>query len=1138
MKKTTILALFASLFVGSAIAEPVAPTWEYPQSQLWYEWTQGGSGQFGDINNDGNLDLLLSSQDRTVIYEANGGWYGNKITEGFGDLRYGDSNWIDYNNDGNLDFIIIACTNTGDPYNTSSVSLYKNVDGTSFVKDEENSAVLAEAKVYVPNANHDNMELQFHRVASGDFNNDGWVDVIISGEPASGYDHWRLTKLFWNNNGTFEADQSGAIEQVNNNGTFVADFDNDGFMDFVVGGYADTAGKQVTGIYFSNGDKTFTQLYLDGCQAGNLLVTDVNNDSYQDILVSGYGAFNGIGLFVNNGDRTFTYKSRDEIGLSENENWQWSSCRSYMVAGDLNNDGYNDIVTHSKWDGTAKYTQILLNNGDCTFTRNTNHNNIAVRNGGVSIFDFNHDGRLDVHAFGYGGENGELNPYYIEKQDENGKAWFNNFMVNTTEAAAYTAPTTPRMAAFEQVEGDVVLTWDAATDAISGEAGIRYNVYAKNLVSGEVSMVAPANIETGALKFTNHATFLNGTSYTFKGMNAADYEFGVQAINNGNVASAFAVCYPAVAEFVPTWTYPQSKLWYEYTQGGSAQFGDFNNDDNLDLLLANQDKTVLYEYNNALYENKIFDGLDDLRYGGIQWLDYNNDGYLDFVMVACTDKNNAKGTSTVSLYKNLNGTGFEKDEANSAILAAAKVYVPVGASVQPGRIACGDFNNDGWIDVVFSGEPADGYDHWRLTKLFWNNQGTFEADTTPIEQVNNNGTYVADLDNDGFMDFIAGGYSDSVGKQVVNVFFSNGDKTFTMETLEHGCQEGSLLIMDADNDGNQDIFVSGYGTDNGIFMHKNNGDRTFTFKSNSEIGLSDSGDGAWGWASCRAYMVAGDLNNDGYNDIVTHCQWDGSKQYTNIALNNGDGTFTQNANHAGASVREGGVSIFDYNHDGRLDVHIYGYGDVPSQHPRGEDLNWFNIIMQNDIYVRPYSAPVMFNTYYEQAGDDVLLKWDAAYDEITGDAGIRYNVYAKNLVSGEVSMVAPANIETGYLKFTNHGSFLNATSYTFKGMIAENYEFGVQAINNGNVAGEFVTCVLNPLTSVEGVEVAATVKVFAFGGDIRIINKGEVANYAVYAVNGMQVAAGNVAANGTVTVNADKGVYIVKAGTQVVKVVL
>jgi hypothetical protein len=62
--------------------------------------------------------------------------------------------------------------------------------------------------------------------------------------------------------------------------------------------------------------------------------------------------------------------------------------------------------------------------------------------------------------------------------------------------------------------------------------------------------------------------------------------------------------------------------------------------------------------------------------------------------------------------------------------------------------------------------------------------------------------------------------------------------------------------------------------------------------------------------------------------------------------------------------------------------------------------------------------------------------------------------------------------------------------------------------------------------------------VFAFGGDIRIINKGEVANYAVYAVNGMQVAAGNVAANGTVTVNADKGVYIVKAGTQVVKVVL
>ena len=1129
MKKTTIFVTLVSLFASFAMAETSVPTWDYPNVQMKWEWTQGGSGQFGDYNNDGNLDLIISNQDKTVLYEWNNAWYGNKVFDGLNDLRYGGVQWLDYNNDGHLDFVIVACTNKDNAKGTSSVTLYKNVNGTSFEKDETNSAVLAAAKVYIPVG----ASIQPGRVACGDFNNDGWVDVVFSGEPAEGYDHWRLTKLFWNNQGTFEADTTG-IEQVNNNGTYVGDFDNDGFMDFIAGGYCDAAGKQVVNVFFSNGDKTFTKVQIDhGCQEGNLLVMDADNDGNQDIFVSGYGTDNGIFMLKNNGDRTFTFKSNSEIGLADNGDgaWGWASTRAYMVAGDLNNDGYNDIVTQCQWDGSGKYTYILLNNGDCTFTRDDSHRNVVARDGGVSIFDFNHDGKLDVHVYGYG-DDGTNNPYGEPNN------WYNNFMVNTTEATAYTAPTAPANASFEQVEGDVVLTWTASTDAITGEKGIRYNVYAKNKTTGTITTVAPANIETGYLKFTNHGSFLNGTQYIFKGMNAEEYEFGVQAINNGNVASAFTVCEVVkVIKPVPTWDYPNVQMKWEWTQGGSGQFGDYNNDGNLDLIISNQDKTVLYEWNNAWYGNKVFDGLNDLRYGGVQWLDYNNDGHLDFVIVACTNKDNAKGTSSVTLYKNVNGTSFEKDETNSAVLAAAKVYIPVGASIQPGRVACGDFNNDGWVDVVFSGEPAEGYDHWRLTKLFWNNQGTFEADTTGIEQVNNNGTYAGDFDNDGFMDFIAGGYSDAAGKQVVNVFFSNGDKTFTQLILDHGCQEGNLLVMDADNDGKQDIFVSGYGTDNGIFMFKNNGDRTFTFKSNSEIGLADSGDGAWGWASTRAYMVAGDLDNDGYNDIVTQCQWDGSGKYTYILLNNGDCTFTRDDSHRNVVARDGGVSIFDFNHDGKLDVHVYGYGDDGTNNPYGEPNNWYNNFMVNTTDVTAYTAPAMDVAYYEQKGEDVKLTWTPAIDELTGNAGIRYNVYAKNRVSGEVAMVAPANIETGYLKFTNHGSFLNDTVYTFKGMSADEYEFGVQAINNGNVASKFVICVVN-LSGVNGVEAASTVKVNTANGNIRIINNGEAANYAVYAVNGVQVAAGNVAANTTATVNASKGIYIVKVGAQVVKVVL
>ncbi|MBO7318007.1 MAG: VCBS repeat-containing protein, partial [Bacteroidales bacterium] len=1072
MKKTTILAALVSMLAGTAMAQTLS--WDYPGGEWNYVGGQHGQTAFADLNNDGFLDMFSSQNNNTIILEqsADGNVWWTKIMkagEGLDQtadiINYRNGSWgfIDYNNDGNLDFIYTGA-HSSDYNNKANTALfvYKNNGDKSFTKDDANTAVMAEAAVF--NNTDENMSRNHFAIA--DFNNDGWTDVVINGTTAT---DGRYLGLFINNKGTFEK-SSALTREVNGGAIWTTDLDNDGNMDFIVTGYS--VDTHATWVYYGNGDGTFVEETLTyGAEKGTVITIDVDNDGFQDILVAGDGYIksmdtwiSGVAYYHNNGNRTYG-EVLNPAGLDG-----WYRYGGKMQPADMNNDGFVDFVFHTSWgdnntDPKNAMSKIVFNNGDGTFTPELGGKFYTNCQGGFDAFDYGNDGIMDIYTYGWDAHN------------NSGGAWANHVMKNITELTAYTAPATPLYATYEQVDGDVLLTWEAPA------AALRYNVYAKHIETGAISMVAPANIATGALKFINHGAFLNGTSYTFKGMNAAEYEFGVQSINNGYVGSAFVPCNSTDASFVPTWTYPDTQLWYEWTQGGSGQFGDFNNDDNLDLLLANQDRTVLYEYNNAIYKNKIFEGLNDLRYGGIQRLDYNHDGYLDFVMVACTDKDNAKGTSTVSLYKNLNGTGFEKDEANSAVLAAAKVYVPVGGSVQPGRIACGDFNNDGWIDVVFSGEPADGYDHWRLTKLFWNNKGTFEADTTPIEQVNNNGAYVADLDNDGYMDFIAGGYSDSVGKQVVNVFFSNGDKTFTMVTLEHGCQDGNLMVMDADNDGNQDIFVSGYGTDNGIFMHKNNGDRTFTFKSNSEIGLSDSGDGAWGWASCRAYMVAGDLNNDGYNDIVTHCQWDGSNKYTNIALNNGDGTFTTNYSHAGVAVREGGVSIFDYNHDGRLDVHVYGWGDDASQHPKGEGWNWFNIIMQNDTYVRPYKAPVMSEAYYEQAGDDVKLTWTPAFDAISGEDGIRYNVYAKNLLNGEIMTIAPANIATGYLKFTNHGSFLNGTSYTFKGISAENYEFGVQAINNGNVASSFVACERNPLTGVEDIEAVATARVYAFDGN-------------------------------------------------------
>ncbi|MBP3670405.1 MAG: hypothetical protein J6J06_00385, partial [Bacteroidaceae bacterium] len=71
MKKILLGAMLLSF--GSLFAQETTATlaWDYPMSQLWWEWTQGGSAQLGDMNNDGNFDLLISNQDKTVLYEYN-----------------------------------------------------------------------------------------------------------------------------------------------------------------------------------------------------------------------------------------------------------------------------------------------------------------------------------------------------------------------------------------------------------------------------------------------------------------------------------------------------------------------------------------------------------------------------------------------------------------------------------------------------------------------------------------------------------------------------------------------------------------------------------------------------------------------------------------------------------------------------------------------------------------------------------------------------------------------------------------------------------------------------------------------------------------------------------------------------------
>jgi hypothetical protein len=142
-----------------------------------------------------------------------------------------------------------------------------------------------------------------------------------------------------------------------------------------------------------------------------------------------------------------------------------------------------------------------------------------------------------------------------------------------------------------------------------------------------------------------------------------------------------------------------------------------------------------------------------------------------------------------------------------------------------------------------------------------------------------------------------------------------------------------VAVGDYDNDGYEDLYVTAYG---GNRLYHNNGDGTF-----SDVTVR-AGVGASGWSTSAAWV---DLDGDGFLDLVVlrYLEWDfddiwcgehkeGYRAYCHpdyfkparplVYHNNGDGTFTEEADKLGLSkaAKGLGVAFADYDRDGHIDL--------------------------------------------------------------------------------------------------------------------------------------------------------------------------------------------------------------------------
>ena len=342
--------------------------------------------------------------------------------------------------------------------------------------------------------------------------------------------------------------------------------------------------------------------------------------------------------------------------------------------------------------------------------------------------------------------------------------------------------------------------------------------------------------------------------------------------------------------------------------------------------------------------------------GGVALFDYDNDGYLDIYFVnSLTVDLAAKHQKTKSALYHNNGDGTFTEVTDKA--GVGDVGFGMG-------VAVGDYNNDGFDDLYVT---CLGRNH-----LFKNNgNGTF-TDVTNKAGVGDprwsTGAAFLDYDNDGKLDLFVSNYVDfdldhlpEFGKGRTcqfkgvpvqcgprglpgagdSLYHNNGDGTFTDVSKKAGVSDPNgyyglgVICSDFDEDGYVDIFVANDSTPN--FLYHNNGDGTFKeigFTSGTAVNESGSEQGCMG-------VTVGDYDRDGKLDLfITNFD----DEYNILYHNDGHNAFTDvsyTAKLAEVSLPYvgWGTKFFDYDNDGWLDLFVVnGHAYPQRDHYRQREL--------------------------------------------------------------------------------------------------------------------------------------------------------------------------------------------------------
>lgn len=351
-----------------------------------------------------------------------------------------------------------------------------------------------------------------------------------------------------------------------------------------------------------------------------------------------------------------------------------------------------------------------------------------------------------------------------------------------------------------------------------------------------------------------------------------------------------------------------------------------------------------------------------------------------------------------------------------------------------GALDFGDIDGDGDPDLIIIGKDGSA-----LKSTLYTNDGNgafTEVTGTPFVTVQFGTTNFVDVDNDGDQDLMITG-SNFSPQNFSNLYLNNGTGTFTLApgTIFEPISGADVDFIDVDNDGDQDVFMTGTKFDaftNPIphaALYLNNGSGGFTLAVGTPFEQVTN--------STSAFL---DMDGDNDMDLLVSGENVGGVVSTKLYANNGSSGFSLVAGTTFEGITFGAISVADTDGDGDQDVHLLGAGTSGSNISKLYTNNGLGVFTERlgTPFVKSSIGTSDFADFDNDGDMDLLITGSVIGAEFAA------NIYENQ---GSNNFVLTDSLEDVYLSSTS------ITDIDGDGDL----DVAMVGISNGGIGGSFAT---------------------------------------------------------------------------------